>query len=95
MIQVVGFQLVCPTYLQWDFFGGRRERDVLFCWFPEFPVADGLRPADLKDSTKAGVDEYLDLLRCGNGRCPCFSTIEDRFNGGVEGPDLDADGQVR
>ena len=43
--------------------------DFIFFWlslspFPEFSVVDGRRPSDPKDSAKAGVDEYLDLLQC-------------------------------
>ena len=42
--------------------------DLIFCWFwfgpcPEFSVADGLKPLDPKDCSKAGVDECLDLLQ--------------------------------
>ena len=59
--------------------------DVIFCWlllgpFPEFSVADGLRPSDPKDSSKACVDECLDLLQCRNRSFPCFSSMQqDRF----------------
>ena len=49
--------------------------------FPEFPVADGLGPADLKDSTEAGVDEHLDLVECGNCCSPYFSSIAERQSG--------------
>ena len=40
--------------------------DFIFCWlllglFPEFFVANDLRPSHPKDSSKAGVDECLDL----------------------------------
>ena len=38
--------------------------DLIFCWLllgplPEFPVADHFRSMDLKDSSRAGVDESL------------------------------------
>ena len=36
---------------------------LLLSLFPEFSVADGLRPSDAKESSKAGVDECLDLLQ--------------------------------
>ena len=53
--------------------------------FPEFFVADGLRTSDPKDSSKAGVDECLDLLQCRNRGSPCFSFIkQDRFYCGVK-----------
>ena len=40
---------------------------LFFCWFlfgpfPEFSVADRLRPADQNDCCKAGVDKCLNLL---------------------------------
>ena len=43
--------------------------DFIFYWFslgpfPELSVADGLRPSDPKDSSKAGVGECLDRLQC-------------------------------
>ena len=71
--------------------------DFIFCWlllgpFPEFSVADGLGPSDPKDSSKAGVDECLDLLQCRGGGSPCFSSIQqDRFHWGVK--DLDPNNQ--
>ena len=75
--------------------------DFIFCWlllglFPEFSVADSLRSLDLKDSSKAGVDEFLDLLQCGSRGSPCFSSIQqNRFYCGVKVPDFDVAGQVR
>ena len=47
--------------------------DFIFCWllsdpFPEFSVAEGLRPSDPKDSSNEGVDEYLDLIQCRSHR---------------------------
>ena len=57
----------------------------IFYWlflgpFPEFSVADGLRPLDPKDSSKAGVDECVDLLQCRSRGSLCFSSIQhDRF----------------
>ena len=75
--------------------------EFIFCWlllgpFPKFSVADGLRPSDPKDSSKAGVDECLDLLQCCSRDSPCFSSIQqDRFYCGVKDLDVDADGQVR
>ena len=75
--------------------------DFILCWlllglFPEFSVADGLKPSDPKDSSKAGVDECLRLLQCCSRGSPCFSSIQqDRFDCGVKYPDFDVDGQVR
>ena len=72
--------------------------DLIFCWllvgpFPEFSVADGLRPSD---SFKAGVDECLDFLQCRGHSFPCFSSIQQgRFYCGVKDPDLYVDGQDR
>ena len=70
--------------------------NFIFCWFllgqfPKFSAADGLRPSDPKDSSKAAVDECLDLFQF-----PCFSSIkQDRFYCFVKDPDFDVDGQVR
>ena len=75
--------------------------DFIFCClllgpFPELSVADGFRPSDPKDSSKAGVDECLDLLQCCSHGSPCFISIQqDRFYCGVKDHDFDADGQVR
>ena len=75
--------------------------EFIFCWlllglFPQFSVADGLRPSDLKDSSEAGVDECLDLLLCHSCGSPRFSSIQqDRFHCGVTDPDFDVDGQDR
>ena len=74
--------------------------DFIFCWLllgplPEFPVADGLRPLDLKDSSRAGIDECLDLLQCRSRGYPCFSSLQqDRFYCGVKDSDFDVDGHV-
>ena len=74
--------------------------DFIFCWlllgpFPEFSVADGLRPSDPKDSSETGVDECLDLLQCRSRSSPCFSSIQkDRFCN-TKDPDFDVDCQVR
>ena len=62
-MQLLGFQRVCPIHIQ---------RLWIFCWlllgpFLEFSVADGLKPSDPKASSKAGVDECLDLLQCCSG----------------------------
>ena len=55
--------------------------DFIFCRlllgpFPEFFVADGLRPSNLEESSKAGVDECLDLLQCWSCGSPCFSSMQ-------------------
>ena len=38
--------------------------DLFICWLlvGAFFVADGVRPADLEDSSQTGVDEGLDLV---------------------------------
>ena len=94
MIQVIGFWRVCPLHLQ------RLWRIPFFaaCCLVRFQtssVADGLRPSDLKDSSKAGVDECLGLLQCCSHGFPCFSSIQqDRFYCGIKDPDFDVDGQL-
>ena len=72
--------------------------DFISCWLllglcPEFSVADGARPLDQKDSSKAGVDECLDCLQCRSRGSPCISAIQqDMFCCGVEDPDFDVEG---
>ena len=74
--------------------------DFIFCWlllvpFPEFSVADGLRPLDPKDFSKAGVDECLYLFQCHSHGSPCFSSKQQhRFYCGAKDPYYDVDGQV-
>ena len=55
--------------------------DFILCWlwlgpFPEFSIANVLRSSDPKDSSKAGVEECLDLLQCRSHGSPCFSSIQ-------------------
>ena len=76
-------------------------KDLIFSWlllgpFSEFSVADGVRPLDPKDSSKADVDECLNLLSCHSHGSPCFSSLQlNRFYCGVRDPDFNVDGQVR
>ena len=95
MIKFTGFRRVCPIHLQ----GLWRTSSSSGCClvrFPECSVADGLRPSDPKNYSKAGVDECLDLLLCRSRGSTCFGYIQqDRFYCCVKDPDFDVDGQVR
>ena len=55
--------------------------------FPQILVADDVRPAYLKNSSEAGVNESLDSFHCGDGGSPGFSSVEQyRFYDDVEDP---------
>ena len=55
----------------------------------------GLRSSDLKDSSRTGVDECLDLLHCHSHGSPCFISIQKgSFYCGVENPDFDVGDQL-
>ena len=72
--------------------------DLIFCRlllspFAEFSGADCLRPSELKDSFKTGVDECLDLLQCSS--CGPLFQLHTAGQVSAEDPDVDVDGRVR
>ena len=61
---------------------------LLSCSFPQILVADDVRPAYLRNSSEASVNESLDSFHSGDGGSPRFGSIEQyRLHDGVE--DLD------
>ena len=81
---------------RWLFGGCIQSISSVFGGFHLLLVADGLRPTGPKDSSKAGVDECLDLLQCRNRGSPYFSSMQqDSLYSGVKDSDFDVDGQLR
>ena len=63
--------------------------------FPQILVADDVWPANLKNSSEAGVNESLDSFHSGDSGSPGFGSIEQyRLHDGVEDPDFSVKAEV-
>ena len=68
---------------------------LLSRWFPQILVADNVWPANLKNSSEAGVNESLDSFHTSDSGSPGFGSIEQyKLRDGVEDPDFSVKAEV-
>ena len=62
---------------------------LLTCPLPQLLVCYFLRPSDVEDAPETGVEECLDLAKCGFSHTPCFCPIQQhRLDVCIENPHL-------